>query len=114
MLGAWGTGGYDCLADFDDNGTVGGSEPACNLSSYLGTKYKNDREVTFITGPSGPGNQDVWMTGYLDGTCDITVPIGKRTGALAARFPQFSSTTTYPGAGRHERSVRQSWRASQL
>jgi MYXO-CTERM domain-containing protein len=52
-------------------GTVGGSEPAYNLSTYLGTKYKNDREVTFITGPSGPGNQDVWMTGYLDGTCDI-------------------------------------------
>jgi MYXO-CTERM domain-containing protein len=52
-------------------GTVGGSEPAYNLSTYLGTKYKNDREVTFLTGPSGPGNQDVWMTGYLDGTCDI-------------------------------------------
>ena len=34
-------------------GTVGGSEPAYNLSSYLGTKYKNDREVTFITGPNG-------------------------------------------------------------
>jgi hypothetical protein len=52
-------------------GTVGGSEPAYNLSSYLGTAYKNNREVTFITGPSGPGNQDVWMTGYIDGVCDI-------------------------------------------
>ncbi len=57
--------------------TVGGSEPAYNLSSYLGTKYKNDREVTFITGPTGPGNQDVWMTGYLDGDCAIDVPVVK-------------------------------------
>lgn len=51
--------------------TVGGSEPAYNLSTYLGTKYKNDQEVTFITGPTGPGAQDLWMTGYLDGDCDI-------------------------------------------
>lgn len=57
--------------------TVGGSEPAYNLSSYLGTKYKNDREVTFITGPAGPGVQDVWMTGYLDGDCYDDVPIVK-------------------------------------
>ncbi|MCL4226076.1 MAG: hypothetical protein KJZ91_16555 [Myxococcales bacterium] len=56
--------------------TIGGSEPAYNLSTYLGTMYKNDREVTFITGPSGPGVQDVWMTGYVDGECDISPPIG--------------------------------------
>lgn len=51
--------------------TVGGSEPAYNLSEFLNTSYKNDREVTFITGPQGPGDQDVWMTGYMDGECDI-------------------------------------------
>lgn len=56
--------------------TVGGSEPAYNLSTYLGTMYKNDREVTFITGPNGPGVEDVWMTGYADGECDISPPIG--------------------------------------
>lgn len=55
--------------------TVGGSEPAYNLSAYLQTKYKNDRQVTLITGPNGPGLADVWMTGYLDGGCDIG-PIG--------------------------------------
>lgn len=55
--------------------TTGGSEPAYNLSAYLGTTYKNDREVVFLTGPDGPGVQDVWMTGYVDGECDI-VPIG--------------------------------------
>jgi hypothetical protein len=49
----------------------GGSEPAYNLSSYLQTEYKNDRDVTFITAMDGPGVQDVWMTGYLDGECDI-------------------------------------------
>jgi len=49
----------------------GGSEPAYNLSTYLMTEYKNDRDVTFITAEDGPGVQDVWMTGYLDGECDI-------------------------------------------
>ncbi|MBU1534771.1 hypothetical protein KKF84_05590 [Myxococcota bacterium] len=51
--------------------TVGGSEPAYNLSAYLGTEYKNDMDVTFITGPLGPGDSDVWMTGYIDGACSI-------------------------------------------
>jgi hypothetical protein len=52
-------------------GTTGGSEPAYNLSTYLGTTYIGDADVTFITGPTGPGEQDVWMTGFVDGTCDI-------------------------------------------
>jgi len=51
--------------------TVGGSEPAYNLSSYLGTTYKNNMDVTFITGPAGPGDQDLWMTGFMDGICAI-------------------------------------------
>jgi hypothetical protein len=51
--------------------TVGGSESAYNLSTYLGTQYINGLDVTFITGPDGPGDQDVWMTGYVDGECDI-------------------------------------------
>ncbi|MBI5479588.1 MAG: hypothetical protein HY906_12060 [Deltaproteobacteria bacterium] len=55
-------------------GTVGGSEPAYNLSAFLGTGYKNDREVVFITGPTGPGAQDLWMSGYVDGTCNIGDP----------------------------------------
>jgi hypothetical protein len=38
MLGAWGTGGYDCLADFDDNGTVGGSDLGVLLGAW-GTGY---------------------------------------------------------------------------
>ncbi len=54
--------------------TVGGSEQSYNLSDTLQTAYKNDMEVVFITGPNGPGFQDVWMTGYLDGECDITSP----------------------------------------
>ncbi len=51
--------------------TTGGSEPAYNLSEFLQTAYKNDRDITFITGPDGPGKDDVWMTGYLDGACQI-------------------------------------------
>lgn len=54
-------------------GTVGGSEPAYNLSTYLGSEYIGGADVTFITGPMGPGDQDVWMTGYVDGVCDIGV-----------------------------------------
>jgi hypothetical protein len=52
-------------------GTTGGSEPAYNLSTYLGVTYKNDRQVTLLTGPNGPGDQDLWMSGYLDGCNDI-------------------------------------------
>jgi MYXO-CTERM domain-containing protein len=67
-------------------GTTGGSEPSYNLSSYLGTTYKNNRQVTLITGPDGPGNQDLWMTGYLDGCDDIIFlgPSGPRAAAAAA------------------------------
>jgi hypothetical protein len=52
-------------------GTTGGSEPAYNLSTYLGATYKNDRLVTLLSGPNGPGDQDLWMSGYLDGCADI-------------------------------------------
>ncbi|MBA3539417.1 MAG: hypothetical protein H0T79_07285 [Deltaproteobacteria bacterium] len=57
-------------------GTTGGSEPAYNLSTYLGSTYKNDRQVTLLTGANGPGNQDVWMSGYLDGCDDIIFKSG--------------------------------------
>ncbi|MBA3463040.1 MAG: hypothetical protein H0T46_23995 [Deltaproteobacteria bacterium] len=52
-------------------GPVGGSEPAYNLSSYLSSTYQNNRQVTLLTGPNGPGSQDLWMSGYLDGCEDI-------------------------------------------
>ncbi|MBL4636959.1 MAG: hypothetical protein JKY56_24110 [Kofleriaceae bacterium] len=52
-------------------GTTGGSEPSYSLSEYFGTEYQNGRDVTFVTGPLGPGDHDVWMTGYVDGACDI-------------------------------------------
>lgn len=58
-------------------GTTGGSEPAYNLSAFLGTTYKNNRQVTLLTGPNGPGNQDVWMSGYLDGACDVIEVAGE-------------------------------------
>jgi hypothetical protein len=58
-------------------GTTGGSEPAYNLSAYLGSMYKNDRQVTLLTGENGPGDQDLWMAGYLDGCADINDPIEK-------------------------------------
>lgn len=52
-------------------GTEGGSEPAYDLPTSFGVTYVNDRSVVFLTGPGGPGLQDVWMTGYKDGICDI-------------------------------------------
>jgi hypothetical protein len=57
-------------------GTTGGSEPAYNLSTYLGTMYKNNRQVTLLTGANGPGDQDLWMSGYLDGCNDIILGPG--------------------------------------
>jgi len=59
-------------------GTTGGSEPAYNLSTFLGTMYKNNRQVTLLTGPNGPGDQDLWMSGYLDGCNDIILAGGPR------------------------------------
>ncbi len=52
-------------------GTTGGSEPSYNLSTYYGTMYKNNRQVTLLTGANGPGDQDLWMSGYLDGCDDV-------------------------------------------
>jgi len=34
LLGAWGTGGYDCLADLDDDGTVGGLDLGILLGNW--------------------------------------------------------------------------------
>lgn len=56
--------------------TTNGSEPAYNLSAYLGSVYKNNRQVTLLTGANGPGDQDVWMSGYLDGCSDIILKDG--------------------------------------
>lgn len=69
-------------------GTTGGSEPAYNLSSYLGTSYKNNRQVTLLTGANGPGDQDLWMSGYLDGCDDVAV-----------LYRQVPSTTPQPPNG---------------
>jgi uncharacterized protein (TIGR03382 family) len=69
-------------------GTTGGSEPAYNLSTYLGVTYKNNRQVTLLTGPDGPGDQDVWMSGYLDGCDDIILkgPGGRRAAPCGGKI----------------------------
>ncbi len=67
-------------------GTTGGSEPAYNLSSYLGTTYKNNRQVTLLTGPNGPGDQDLWMSGYLDGCGDIILKPGTRANGCEGKI----------------------------
>jgi uncharacterized protein (TIGR03382 family) len=69
-------------------GTTGGSEPAYNLSTYLNTTYKNNRQVTLLTGANGPGDQDVWMSGYLDGCDDIILrqPGGPRAAPCGGKI----------------------------
>lgn len=67
-------------------GTTKGSEPAYNLSSYLGTMYKNNRQVTLLTGPNGPGDQDLWMTGYLDGCGDIILKPGQKANGCEGKI----------------------------
>jgi len=87
-------------------GTVGGSEPAYNLSDYLGTMYKNNRQVTLLTGPNGPGDQDLWMSGYLDG-CDDIILLGD-AGAAGQRRLRHSSCggkISYLGGHQYDTNV---------
>jgi len=49
--------------------TTGGSEPAYSLP--VGDVYKGTDIVMLTTKGTPIGIGDVWMTGYLDGTCDI-------------------------------------------
>lgn len=59
--------------------TVGGSEPSYSLPE--GDSYY-DQGVVMVTGAGTPiGTRDVWMTGYLDGSCkinDVVVTKGSR------------------------------------
>lgn len=81
----------------------GGSEPAYNLSTYLMTEYHNNQDVTFITAQNGPGVADVWMTGYLDGECDVDDPpivrshTGWRPGGASEPGPGTRDMPTYCG-----------------
>jgi hypothetical protein len=83
-------------------GTTGGSEPAYNLSTYLGTMYKNNRQVTLLTGANGPGDQDLWMTGYLDGCGDVilkgspSAPPPSECGGKISYLGGHSYSTTVP------------------
>jgi hypothetical protein len=90
-------------------GTTGGSEPAYNLSSYLGTTYKNDRQVTLLTGASGPGSQDLWMTGYLDGCGEVILqdaPLGTAGRARSAlASTECGGKISYLGGHQYSTSV---------
>jgi hypothetical protein len=44
----------------------------------LNTQYQNNRQVTLLTGMNGPGSQDLWMSGYLDGCGDIILKPGQQ------------------------------------
>jgi hypothetical protein len=83
-------------------GTTGGSEPAYNLSTYLGTKYKNDRQVTLLTGPSGPGAEDLWMTGFLDGCGEVIL---RTTGATPAAETECAGKVSYLGGHQYQTTV---------
>ncbi len=80
-------------------GTVGGSEPAYNLSTYLNTTYKNNRQVTLLTGANGPGDQDLWMSGYLDGCSDIILKGG------TAQAPGCEGKISYLGGHSYSTNV---------
>ncbi|MGE0404574.1 MAG: hypothetical protein AB7T06_48135 [Kofleriaceae bacterium] len=79
-------------------GTTGGSEPAYNLSTYLGTMYKNNRQVTLLTGANGPGDQDLWMSGYLDGCNDIILKGGAPRASCGGKI-------SYLGGHQYQTSV---------
>lgn len=81
-------------------GTTGGSEPAYNLSAYLNTMYKNNRQVTLLTGANGPGDQDLWMSGYLDGCGDIILKDG-----LKHHAPGCEGKISYLGGHKYDTAV---------
>jgi uncharacterized protein (TIGR03382 family) len=84
-------------------GTTGGSEPAYNLSTYLGTMYKNNRQVTLLTGMNGPGDQDLWMSGYLDG-CDDVIFAGSTQGGRP-RHASCGGKISYLGGHQYQTDV---------
>ncbi|HTJ42965.1 MAG TPA: hypothetical protein VL463_12765, partial [Kofleriaceae bacterium] len=83
-------------------GTTTGSEPSYNLSSYLGTTYKNNRQVTLLTGKDGPGDQDLWMTGYVDG-CGVIVL--SADGTAQPRATECGGKVSYLGGHKYSTSV---------
>lgn len=86
-------------------GTTGGSEPAYNLSAYLGTQYKNDRQVTLLTGQNGPGDQDLWMAGYLDGCGDINDPPIEKPGVRHHHADGCEGKVSYLGGHKYQTTV---------
>jgi len=64
--------------------TVGGSEPSYTLPE--GDSYFDEGVVMLTESGSPIGYRDVWMTGYLDGECDVDIIIEKDMGG--APFPQ--------------------------
>ncbi|MCK9462471.1 MAG: hypothetical protein M0R80_22850 [Proteobacteria bacterium] len=58
--------------------TVGGSEPSYSLPE--GDSYFDEGVVMLTESGSPIGTRDVWMTGYLDGECDVDVIIEKGEG----------------------------------
>ena len=61
--------------------TVGGSEPSYSLPP--GGSYKAGG-ITMITGANTPeGVRDVWMTGYLDGTCPPNQEVCNNLGKIS-------------------------------
>jgi len=80
--------------------TVGGSEPAYTL----GGMFKNDRQVSLLTGTSA-GLQDVWMTGYVDGTCDIVIARDGATGGATTAHAEMCGKGKVSYLGGHAYGV---------
>ena len=66
--------------------TVGGSEPSYSLPE--GDSYFDDGVVMVTEAGSPIGTRDVWMTGYLDGECEIDVVLEKVVGDKKGDEPE--------------------------
>ncbi len=62
--------------------TVGGSEPSYTLPE--GDEYYDQGVVMITEEGTGIGHRDVWMTGYIDGICDIVTVKGRKAGDCQA------------------------------
>ncbi len=62
--------------------TIGGSEPSYSLPD--GDEYYDQGVVMITERDSGIGHRDIWMTGYIDGICDIVTVKGRKDGECQA------------------------------
>jgi hypothetical protein len=83
--------------------TVGGSEPSYTLPE--GDSYYDDGVVMLTEKGTPIGVRDVWMTGYLDGECEIDIIIRHQTGSNITGRTNCPGKISYLGGHKYSTKV---------